>query len=288
MSFRETEFISWVYAAAGRPARLAVGPGDDAAVFPDGLVVAVDAVVEGVHFLAEAGPALITHKALARPLSDLCAMGAQGESVFIAALLPPDCDGRALAAGLGAAAQRLGVAIAGGDTKRAPRGALAFAVTALGRCAAARPWTRRGAQARDLLAVSGALGGSLAGRHLSFLPRRDVVAALVAGGTAVHACIDLSDGLGRNLRQLCEASGCGARVRAEDVPIHADVPAGTARLEAALGDGEDYELLLSLAPGQSLPLGLQVIGEVTAERHIELIRGGHSEPWPAGGFEHVF
>jgi len=285
MSMRESEFIAAI--TAGMAGRLPVGPGDDAALLADGTLVALDAVVEGVHFAPHTPPARIARKALGRPLSDLCAMGAVGEAVFIAALLPPGGPSLELARALNEWARRFGVTIAGGDTKRAPAGALALAVTAVGRAAGA-PWLRSGGRPGDRLWVSGPLGGAGGGRHLDLTPRVDVVAALRGAGTEVHACIDLSDGLGRNLALLCEASRVGAHVDAQAVPIHADVPAGPDRLLAALGDGEDYELLLALPAAVRPPASLTAIGELTAERELRLRRAGGLEPWPALGYEHAF
>lgn len=285
MTVRESDFIAAI--TEGMGGRLPVGPGDDAAMLADGTLVALDAVVEGVHFPPQTAPERIARKALGRPLSDLCAMGAEGQAVFIAALLPPGCEALALARALNAWARRFEVIIGGGDTKRAPSGALALAVTAVGRCSGA-PWLRSGGRPGDRLYVSGPLGGAGAGRHLDISPRSDVVTALRLAGTEVHACIDLSDGLGRNLALLCEASGVGAQIEASAVPVHADVTAGRDRLLAALGDGEDYELLLALPAAARPPAGLVPIGVLTAERELRLRHAGRVQPWPAVGYEHVF
>jgi len=284
MSVRESEFIAEV--TAGMAGRLPVGPGDDAALLADGTLVAVDAVVEGVHFAPRTPPERIARKALGRPLSDLCAMGAVGEAVFIAALLPPGGPSLELARALNAWARRFGVTIAGGDTKRTSPGALALAVTAVGRAAGA-PWLRSGGRPGDRLYVSGPLGGAGGGRHLDVTPRTDVVAALRGSGLEVHAAIDVSDGLGRNLALLCEASRVGAVVDAAAVPVHDDVPAGPDRLLAALGDGEDYELLLALPASARPPALLTPIGELTEGRELRLRRDGRPEPWPEVGYEHA-
>jgi len=286
MGFRESDFIGWI--TAGMAGAVPLGPGDDAAVLADGTVLALDAVTEGVHFVSGTAPALVARKALGRPLSDLCAMGALPQQVLVAALLPPGCDGPALAQAFNSQARAFGVAIIGGDTKCTAPGALAFAVTAVGRCPSGEPWRRSGGRPGDRLLVSGALGGAGLGRHLRVSPRIDVVAALRAAATEVHAAIDLSDGLGRNLALLCEASGVGAHVVAERVPIHADVAAGRDGLAAALGDGEDFELLLALAPDAAVPAGLVEIGTLTAGRELRLVRGGREGPLPALGYEHVF
>jgi thiamine-monophosphate kinase len=275
-------------ATEGMLGQLPVGPGDDAAILADGTVVAVDAVVEGVHFVPGTPHARVARKALGRPLSDLCAMGARAEAVFVAALIPPGHDALGLAAALNARARAWGLTLAGGDTKRAAAGGLALAVTAVGRCHGGPPWTRAGGRPGDRLVVSGPLGGAGSGRHLDVQPRTDVVEALRGDRVPVHAAIDLSDGLGRNLPLLCAASGTGARVDAARLPVHADVADGRDRVAAVLGDGEDYELLLALPPEAGLPPGLLAIGELTAGPVIELVADGRTRPWPGGGYEHEF
>jgi thiamine-monophosphate kinase len=285
MGFTESEFIGWI--TAGMAGAVPVGPGDDAAVLADGTVLTVDATVEGVHFRKGTEPALIARQALGRPLSDLCAAGALPEHVLVAALLPAGCNGPGLAQAFNAQARDFGVAIIGGDTKRT-QGALAFAVTGVGRCPSGTPWRRSGAQAGDRLWVSGPLGGAGGGRNLRVTPRVDIVRALRTAKASVHAATDLSDGLSRNLQLLCAASGVGVRVEAASVPVHADVAAGRDPLEAALGDGEDYELLLALAPGTPRIAGLHEIGVLTADAALILARDGGEGPLPRLGYEHAF
>jgi len=287
VSFREGDFVGWI--TQGMAGRVPMGPGDDAAMLADGTVLAVDAVTEGVHFAPGTPPELLARKALGRPLSDLCAAGALPGQVLVAALLPAGCDGEALARAFNAQARSLGVTIIGGDTKRSVSSGLAFAVTAVGRCpGGASPWRRSGARPGDRLFVSGPLGGADLGRHLRVTPRTDVVAALRAAGTPVRAATDLSDGLARNLALLCAASGVGARVDAARLPVHPDVPADRDGPTAALGDGEDYELLLALPPGVPAQAGLVELGEITAGSVLVLARDGRDLPWPALGYEHAF
>jgi thiamine-monophosphate kinase len=297
LGFSEQQFIDWI--TAGPRAELPTGPGDDAAVLHDGTVIALDTVVEGVHF--EPGTSLdrVARKALGACLSDLCAMGAVAESVFVSAQLPPGCDGEALASGLVSWAARFAVTIAGGDTVETRPGALALAVTATGRCPAGRaPWLRSGAQVGDRLVVTGPLGGSRSGRHLDVRPRADVVAWLHRHGVEVHGAIDLSDGLGRDLPRMAQASSVGARIRADHVPLHGDI-AGAAEgvgpdleadpgLAAALGDGEDFELLLALPADAPVPPAAHDIGTVVAGEDVLLERSGASVPWPGGGHAHAF
>jgi thiamine-monophosphate kinase len=111
------------------------------------------------------------------------------------------------------------------------------------------PWRRSGARPGDCLLVTGDLGGSRARKHLSFLPRLEearLLRELAAG--AVHAAIDVSDGLSRDLNHLCNESRCGVELDARRIPLSRAARASPHPLAAALGDGEDFELLLALAP----------------------------------------
>ena len=283
MGCSEADFIRW--ATDGGRGTWVVGPGDDAALLEDGLVVALDTVVEGTHFDPGTDPALVTRKALGACLSDLCAMGAVASSVFVSAQIPVGAPAEALARGLAEAARAYGVELAGGDTVTCPAGALAFAVTATGRCAGP-PWLRSGGRPGDQLVVTGPLGGSRLGRHLTVEPRADVVAWFRQREATVHACMDLSDGLAADLPRLCAASGVGARVEADLLPIHPD--AADRGPQAALGDGEDFELLLAVPTGSQLPEGSVIIGELRPQGEMFLAQDGRDHPWPDDGHVHAF
>lgn len=283
--FSEEQFIAWATSRGG--GSLSVGPGDDAAILADGSVIALDTIVEGVHFDSGTDPELVARKALGACLSDLCAMGADGEAVFVSAQLTRGIDGAALARALADWSAHFGVELAGGDTVATPPGSLALSVTAVGRCSGP-PWLRSGGQAGDQLVVTGPLGGSRSGRHLSVQPRQDVVSLARTEGLAVHACLDLSDGLGVDLPRLCAASGTGAVVRAEQLPVHADVEPGRDGPDAALGDGEDFELLLALPAGSSFPASWRSIGTLLPQGPIHLERHGVRTPWPETGHVHRF
>lgn len=285
MTFDERQFIEW--ATVGTQGDLCVGPGDDAAVLADGTVIGLDTIVEGVHFDSGSPLELVARKALGACLSDLCAMGAEAHAVFVSAQLTPGCDGKALARALAEWCRHFGVVLAGGDTVATPPGSLALSVTAVGRCSGP-PWLRSGGQPGDLLVVTGPLGGSRVGRHLRVQPRQDVVALVREIGLDVHACLDLSDGLGTDLPRLCEASGSGALVVAENLPIHPDVAPGRDGVAAALGDGEDFELLLALPAGAPLPAGWTAIGTLLAQGPIDLERQGVRCAWPETGHVHRF
>jgi thiamine-monophosphate kinase len=147
------------------------------------------------------------------------------------------------------------------------------------------------------------LGGSIAGRHLSFTPRvRE--GRWLAERKLVSAMTDVSDGLASDLTRLCEASGVGAELQAARVPIADEAKrlaehgaGGRSALDRALFDGEDFELLMTVAPGllgeaatdflEQFGERLSVLGRITAERDIRLIHDdGTAQALRAGGFDH--
>src|SRR5262249_9078816 len=148
--------------------------------------------------------------------------------------------------GLWRLAEEFGVTIAGGDTNSWD-GPLVVSVTLLAEPSEKGPVLRSGAKPGDLLLVTGALGGSIGRRHLSFTPRvRE--ALLIHDASELHAMIDLSDGLASDVRHIAAESRVGIVVEAEQVPISADVDPAlppVERLRHALCDGEDFELLFA-------------------------------------------
>ena len=256
----------WTRALPGN-ASVIVGPGDDCAVLDSGqpgryLLFKTDAVAQGVHFSAEAKPEQIGHKALGRPLSDIAAMAGRPIAALITLALPRDFDSKFVQRvydGVNRLAERHGVAIVGGETIANPGGFL-ISVALLGDVPADKCILRSGAKAGDALFVTGELGGSLAGRHLDFEPRL-AQARWLAGHFAIHSMIDLSDGLAGDLRHLLRQSRMGAEILAQAIPVsraaklqaRAESSAKTPLL-AALSDGEDFELLFSVAARDAVPL----------------------------------
>jgi thiamine-monophosphate kinase len=287
-----------------------VGPGDDCAVLDLGLpdrwlLFKTDAVVEGVHFTKSTEPERIGHKALARCLSDVAAMAGTATHALVTLALPPGFDltfVERLYAGLKSLAERYQVALVGGETTTDPEHVW-LTVAVLGTVARGTCPLRSGAKAGDALFVTGELGGSLAGKHLDFEPRMAEARWLVQHGS-VHAMIDLSDGLAGDLRHVLQASGVGAELRAESIPIsraarQAVRAASTAKppLAAALTDGEDYELLFTVAARDAVPLldgwkkvfpslRLTCIGRITAEPGLTLIEKQGRRPLTADGYVH--
>jgi thiamine-monophosphate kinase len=307
----EQQFIDWLRANLPPSPLLRVGVGDDAAVLAwaagGDMVVTTDAVTDQVDFvLAEVEPALVGHKALGVNLSDLAAMAAEPVAAVVSLVLPRRGTGTRDALelavevyrGMLPLAERFGLIVAGGDTNTWD-GPLAISVTAIGRTTARGPLTRSGAQPGDHLLVTGRLGGSILGRHLKVEPRiRE--ALLLNERYDLHAGMDVSDGLALDASRLAAASGCGIALRLADVPISQDaerlaLKSGHSPLEHALGDGEDFELLLTAAPNvaeqiiRDQPLGVPVthIGEcINALGLWQSDDAGQRQPLAATGYQH--
>ncbi len=286
-----------------------VGPGDDCAVLDLGgdrqLLLKTDAVVEGVHFTAETEPERIGHKALARCLSDIAAMGGTPTAALITLGLPKNFDaGRVekIYAGLNALAVRTGTAIVGGETTSNPD-RLLISISVLGTVPRGKALLRSGAKVGDAVFVSGELGGSLQGRHLDFEPRLAEGAWLAESGL-VHAMMDLSDGLAGDLRHILQTSGVGAELLSRSIPI-----AREARLQAkgdssskppllaALTDGEDFELVFTVASRDAVKvldgwrarfpdLRLTCIGRITEEPGLRLRDERGLRGFNGGGYVH--
>lgn len=259
----EQSFVAWAKVRARRLPQVKLGIGDDAAILAangSDVVVTTDSLLDGVHFrLEEAGPARVGRKLVNVNLSDLAAMAAEPEALFLSLCLPP-CGPSGMPADQLAAelyeaicdqCQKHNVALAGGDTN-CWDGKLVVHVTAIGRVADGVSWTRSGAQHEDLIVVTGPLGGSIAGKHLDFEPRLDVARRL-RSLPGIHAAMDISDGLSVDLLRMCDASSCGAVLDLQQIPItnsasEMSASSGKSPVEHALGDGEDFELLMAVDP----------------------------------------
>lgn len=301
----EFEFIAWMRRHATPHPRVALGIGDDAAILPTEagkLLVTVDMLMEGVHFtLPPARPADVGRKALAVNLSDIAAMAGRPLAAVLSVALPRTYGkefARELHRGLLELADEFGVAIAGGDTN-SWNGPAVISVTLLGEATERGAVLRSGAVPGDWIMVTGALGGSLGGAHLTFRPR--VEEALVLHGRAsLHAMIDLSDGLSSDLPHILEESGVGAVLDESAIPISEaarNASDGRPPLDHALGDGEDFELLFTVAPSdgqallQSPPFALPLtrIGEIVEGGECRLRRDdGTLVPLAATGWSHNF
>jgi len=282
----EDRLIARLLKAADPPTepRLQVGPGDDCAVAPGGLVLKTDCVIESVHYRPDTAPRRIGWKAAARVVSDFAAMGAQPQHALITLAMErdrPDRWATTVYRGIGDCARAFGFTIAGGDTATTPQGSwLSIAMTGK---APKRPLLRSGASSGDLVMVTGRLGGSLQkDRHLKFRPRLEE-GRWLAERSDVTAMMDLSDGLAADLPRLARASECGYRIEPGLLPKNRGADDRT-----AMTDGEDYELLFTVrldrerrlhaAWRRKFPLPLTTIGL--------LMPAGTAEGLTGSGYDH--
>lgn len=283
--------------AAGNEAALDLG--DDAALLtpPPGrqLVLTTDTIVAGIHYPEGEAAEDIAKRLLRVNLSDLAAMGAEPVAAIVGMGLPPGFSASggadALAAGVEEMAGVHGVTVAGGDLTASP--VLVIGVTAIGRpVAGVTPLRRCGGQIGDILCVTGSLGASAAGlalledpfllphlpqrseltrAHLRPTPRLRAGRTLARGGA--RAMMDLSDGVALDARRLAVAGGVRARVDLFALPLAPGVAAvaealGREPQPMAASGGEDYELLVAIAPGrvgaltESLDVPLTAVGEL--------------------------
>jgi thiamine-monophosphate kinase len=253
----------------------------DGAELGDGRVLTQDVLVEGVHFRREWTTWRdLGYKAAAVNLSDLAAMAAEPEALFVVLAAPPDFEADAVLE-LYEGLNEPGIQVRGGDTTAAPQ--LSISVTALGR--GDRVPGRSGARPGDVLVVTGPLGGAAAGLHV--LERGlegfdDLVRAfnrppyrLGAGrelGPIAHAMLDLSDGIASDAQRIADRSGVRLVVEVDRLPLAPGLD--EVGEEAFWTLGEDYELLATLAPGDAERLGYPVVGRVEEGEGVELFRDG--------------
>ena len=296
-----------------------VGAGDDCAVLdlgvPEKLILfKTDAVVEGVHFTRETPPEKIGRKALARCLSDIAAMAGTPTAALVTIALPKDFDADFVAQiydGLKALAEKFGVAIVGGETTTNPERIL-ISIALLGTVPRGKQILRSGAKVGDAIFVTGELGGSLAGKHLEFEPRL-AEARWLAEHFSIHALMDLSDGLAGDLRHILHASNVGAELLKSAIPISRATKTGSSRgddqtaqravpiskpaFAAALTDGEDFELLFTVAAKDAVKLldawkkkfsklKLSCVGKIVAGEGILLRDKNSSHKLNANGYVH--
>lgn len=275
-----------------------VGIGDDCAVIPlspetggapaSDLLVSTDMLVEGTHFLMEdISPRQLGWKSAAVNISDIAAMGGKPIATFLSLALPktlPEQWMQEFMEGYNGISEKFGAALLGGDTTCSPD-RICINVTVLGTCPRGKAKLRSAARPGDLVCVTGTLGDSAAGlrlilggqkgaaprlmdRHYTPTPRVEEGLALSCL-PGVHAMMDISDGVGSDLRHILDESGVGARIDTGKLPISKELQAlcsekGWDPKELALSGGEDYELLFTMDPQETPDIPYTVIGEITA------------------------
>jgi thiamine-monophosphate kinase len=312
----ELEFIRWLREHVPDDPRAKLGLRDDAALLslagnPD-IVITTDLLTDGVDFRVETHDLRrIGRQALGANLSDLAAMAANPIAAFISIALPhqgsagsdPLETAIGLYEGLLPLAREFNTAIAGGDTNTYD-GPLVISVAAIGQPLKCGPLTRSGGRPGDWLLVTGSLGGSILGHMFDFTPRvREAI--LLHEGFELSAGIDISDGLALDASRLAEASGCGALLFLDRVPVSPDAielarqdgaeNRDVAALGHALGDGQDFELLFAVSPAKAQailrdrPVGCQLthVGELIAEPGLwQQEPDGRRSPLEPSGWRH--
>lgn len=301
----EFDLIDWIRRRTPENPRIQLGIGDDCAaikLLSNECLLTVDQVVEGIHFdLASASPEQIGRKAIARALSDIAAMAALPAAAAASMLLPEKRgmdSAKRIYSGMRTLADEFDAPITGGDVSVGGE-RLVISVTVIGEPRGERLLTRAGAKPNDIIFVTGDLGGSSAGKHLTFTPRireaREIVRTLKP-----TAMIDISDGLAADLGHILKESGVGAIIESEAIPISragykTAAASNSAPLENALYDGEDYELLFCVSEeiAQQAPaalsngIRLNQIGAITREKNFYL-KTGHSErTLKTQGWKHI-
>ena len=265
-------------AALGLPKspRVKLGIGDDCAIYRprpgEDLLFTSDQMIEDVHFRRDQSPAITGQRALARGLSDIAAMGGDPRFCLVSLAVPAKLEDEwtlGFYRGLLQLARRTATALAGGDLAHAEK--IYCDVMVSGAVPRGKALLRSGARPGDLLYVSGRLGKAWDGR----IHPRLALGKLLRG--VATSCMDVSDGLSLDLHRLCLESGVAAEV--DRVPV-----APEASLERALHGGEDYELLFTVPPHKSRPLGATLIGRIVKGKAGAVSFQG--KPLPPRGYDH--
>jgi thiamine-monophosphate kinase len=290
----ELDFIRWLRENVPHHPNAPLGLSDDAALVSlagnSNVVVTIDTLTDGVDFrVAVDDPHRIGRQALAANLSDLAAMAARPVAAVVSLVLPKNDPAtnqslqlaKSIYEGLLPLAKEYDLAIAGGDTNTFD-GPLVLSVAALGVPTGRGTLTRAGGKPGDWLLVTGSLGGSLLGHMFDFTPRvREAIT--LHGKYDLHGAIDISDGLALDASRLASESSCGAVLYLDRVPISPDAfrlseqeqaaDRHATALAHALGDGQDFELLVAAPPEMAQhilndkPVDCTIthIGQLTAE-----------------------
>jgi thiamine-monophosphate kinase len=304
----EFELIGRYFSRPANSPAVVTGVGDDGAVLrPTAgreLVTVIDTMVAGTHFPAAMPADDIGYRAVAINLSDIAAMGAEPRWMTLALTLV-DADPRwleAFAAGLYEAAAEWGVALVGGDTTRGDQ--LVISVQMEGDLEPGTAVYRHGAKPGDTVFVTGTVGDAAAGlsrfspdSRNDFLVRRFArPTARIGVGRALagvaHAAIDVSDGLAGDLCKILDASGRGAELDLQRLPLSQELLAAVGRtqaLEYALRGGDDYELCFTL-PEPELPAAIAAegtaVGRITSEPGLVCRDGDTVAAFNDAGYRH--
>jgi len=311
---KEFQLINWIrQQKSDLGQNVTTGIGDDMAVLQLGnetVLVTTDMLLDGSHFdLSQCSLEQAGYKAMACSLSDCAAMASRPVAAVVAVALPRSFTmegAKQLHTGLQTCGDAFSCPIVGGDTTSWDK-PLAITVTMLSKPMGKEPILRSGAKPGDAILVTGELGGSFEGRHLNFTPRLDEVKKIIEQA-AIHAMIDISDGLAQDLGHICEESEVAAILDRVAIPLSNAARKKADPQQAALSDGEDFELLICISPAEADTLlanwkqdnktRLSCIGQIIAPdskitdgTHALYLRDGQTgdiEPVDIAGWQHEF
>jgi thiamine-monophosphate kinase len=302
----EFSFIKWIRSNQKKDKNIIIGIGDDCASIringDEVFLVTTDMLVEGTHFdLKKSTPGEIGGKSIACSISDIAAMGCSAKYAVVSICFPQETKtkfARELYRGIKKMADAFNIKIIGGDIVSGKK-TVVVNVTMYGRNEGLKTISRSGAKVDDVIMVTGALGGSILGKHITFKPRLQE-GLLLNKKFNINSMIDISDGLAADLGHILEESGVGAVLYEDEVPISADAKrlarkTGLSALHHALHDGEDYELLFTLSDkeskkllaSRSFPARLSKIGHINKSKGIKMLGAdGKLKKIKSIGYEH--